>query len=293
MEHATIFVQVASYRDPEVIATIQDALAKAYNPSRIRFGVFLQNSPAEAGQGEYMKYLPNTEFVEVSHTEARGCCWARNEAQKMWRGEQFTFQIDPHMRFSHYWDEQLVLAYQLCGREKALLSWLAPGYIPPDQLVPQWTASIVADRFEGNGVLHQKCGHAFRSDRPKPGAFICAHSIFAPSQLWQECPYDPWVYFWGEEVSYAVRAFTHGWDIFHPHRCITWHYYCNKERPRHWDDHANWWEVENDSVNRWREIFEGKDLGAYGLGKVRSLFEYEQMAGVNFGDRTIQPLKAA
>ena len=36
----------------------------------------------------------------------------------------------------------------------------------------------------------------------------------------------------------TVRAFTHGYDLFYPHRVILWHEYTRNYRPKHWDDHT-------------------------------------------------------
>ncbi len=36
----------------------------------------------------------------------------------------------------------------------------------------------------------------------------------------------------------TVRAFTHGYDLFHPCETIVWHDYVRKDAVKHWDDHA-------------------------------------------------------
>ena len=43
-----------------------------------------------------------------------------------------------------------------------------------------------------------------------------------------EVPYDPDYYFHGEEISLAVRSYTWGYDLFHPHKIIAWHEYTRK-----------------------------------------------------------------
>ena len=42
-----IFVQIASYRDPELIPTIEDMLAKANNPEALTFGICWQYDSSE------------------------------------------------------------------------------------------------------------------------------------------------------------------------------------------------------------------------------------------------------
>ena len=50
----TIFVQIASYRDPELVPTIKDCIAKAKHPERLTFGVCWQNSPDEADVEDFL-----------------------------------------------------------------------------------------------------------------------------------------------------------------------------------------------------------------------------------------------
>ena len=38
----TIFVQIASYRDPDLINTLEDILNKAKSPQNLRFGIAWQ-----------------------------------------------------------------------------------------------------------------------------------------------------------------------------------------------------------------------------------------------------------
>jgi hypothetical protein len=43
----TIFIQIASYKDPELINTIEDCLQKSSFPERLRFGICWQKTEAE------------------------------------------------------------------------------------------------------------------------------------------------------------------------------------------------------------------------------------------------------
>ena len=42
-----IFVNIASYRDKELIPTVRDAIEKARNPERISFGICWQHGPED------------------------------------------------------------------------------------------------------------------------------------------------------------------------------------------------------------------------------------------------------
>ena len=88
----------------------------------------------------------------------------------------------------------------------------------------------------------------------------------------------------------CVRAFTHGYDIFHPHKIVCWHQYSRKGNPKHWEDQGSWHELEMNGLARFRRLFRidrqdpsGERFGVYGFGTLRFLRDYERFAGVHFG----------
>ena len=114
--------------------------------------------------------------------------------------------------------------------------------------------------------------------------------------------HDPDYYFHGEEISLAARAYTHGYDLFHPHKIICYHEYTRKGRPHHWDDcnkeqgrEHDWWEINEMCHKRNRILFgmDGEDpnqinFGEYGFGTERTLEDYQRYSGIHFGKRAIQ-----
>ena len=82
----TIFVQIASYRDPELVPTIKDCIAKAKHPENLTFGVCWQNTPEEVGVEDFLKSVPKLRYDNIPHFESKGLCWARNLIQKMYEG---------------------------------------------------------------------------------------------------------------------------------------------------------------------------------------------------------------
>jgi hypothetical protein len=129
---------------------------------------------------------------------------------------------------------------------------------------------------------------------PVPSRFYSAHFCFTLGQFCKEVPHDPNYYFHGEEISIAVRAYTWGYDLFHPHKIIAWHEYTRKGRTKHWDDHSTWIESNNLCHLRNRKLFEmdGEkrdiDFGPYGFGTERTLHDYERYAGISFKLRGVQ-----
>ena len=104
-----IFVQIASYRDPQLIPTIKDMLEKAKKPKNIRLGIARQFHP-EDGFDDLSEYENDKRFriLNIPYTESTGVCWARNLTQQLYEGEEYTVQLDSHMRFEQDWDDTLI-----------------------------------------------------------------------------------------------------------------------------------------------------------------------------------------
>ena len=49
-----------------------------------------------------------------------------------------------------------------------------------------------------------------------PTRLVCAHFLFAPGSYVNDVPCDPDLYYSCAEITLAIRAFTHGYDLFHP-----------------------------------------------------------------------------
>ena len=95
----------------------------------------------------------------------------------------------------------------------------------------------------------------------------------------------------------ALRAFTSGYDLFHPQETIVWHDYGRPAAPKHWGDHTAdtegktgrvWHELDSRSKDKVRRLLAGLPVESYGLGAARSLAEYEAYAGVSFKLRKAQ-----
>jgi hypothetical protein len=297
-----IFVQLASYRDRQLIPTIEDMLRKARRPDLLTVGICRQYHP-EDGFDNLQRYKrdPRFRIREVPYTQSRGACWARNLVQGLYRGEEFTLQIDSHMRFAAQWDQMLLGMIRPLianGVPKPMLTGYVPAFEPdkvdlinqnepPLQMIcnsfsPEGAVCLTSEPIEG----WQKLKY------PVHGRFFAGGFCFTLGRFCHEVRYDPELYFLGEEISMSVRAYTHGYDLFHPHRTVLWHYYIRRAMPRHWDDHADWQRRDSASYNRMRKLLgvgnerPAREWGRYGLGPVRTLKEYERYAGISFAKKT-------
>ena len=294
----TIFVQIASYRDAELLPTLRDCIAKAAHPEHLRFGLCWQHDETE----DLSELLSDPRFrmIDVPYQESKGVCWARNAIQSLYDGETYTLQLDSHHRFMPAWDTALINMLESLDSDKPLLTSYAPHYNPrrpkPPKAVP-W--KIAFDQFTADGRLLARPSFMqnYRDlEKPIPARFYSAHFAFARGAFCHEVRHDPLLYFHGEEITIAVRAFTHGYDLFHPHKLIVWHEYTRSYRRKHWDDHTEgsdpWYARDSVARDRIATLLGQKndaiDLGEFGLGTSRALADYEHYAGISFKLRLVQ-----
>jgi hypothetical protein len=290
-----IFVAIAAYRDPDLGQTIADCLAKAAHPDRLRFGVCWQRDRDEFLPG----WLAGAQYriIALDWRHSRGQCWARAEANRLWDGEEWYLQLDAHHRFAEHWDAMLIEQAAMTRAGKPLLSGPGPPFAPGQPLVAGEPCRMEFAGFRDNGFPGTKVGRLPPNGRtagPVAARWICGHMLFAPSSFIDEVPYDPEMYFGVEDVTVAIRAFTHGYDLFHPAQVVVWHDY-RLGRPKHWDDHTadhgveqTWYELMQASFERAAELILEEPIGGCGLGMRRTIAEYEAYSGISFRGRRVQ-----
>ena len=299
----TIFIQIAAYRDPQLLPTIKDCIEKAKYPNNLRFGIAWQHSPEDTWD-TLSDYTDDDRFriLDIDYSKSNGVCWARNAVQQLYKEEKYTLQLDSHHRFVQDWDEiliEMLKSLQKRGHDKPLITSYIPSFDPDNdpqaRVKTPWKMNF--DRFIPEGAvffLPATFDSWDDNTQPLPARFYSAHFAFSVGAFAQEVQHDPDYYFHGEEISIAARAFTHGYDLFHPHVVVCWHEYTRKGRTKQWDDDKTWATKNHNSHLKNRKLFEmdGEkrdiDFGKYGFGTTRTLRDYEKYAGLSFGKRAIQ-----
>ena len=296
-----IFVQIPSYRDTECQWTVKDLFDKAMHPERIFVGICWQYVPEEDQDCFLIETRPEQVRIAKYHIrDSNGVCWARHHVQKLWDGEEYTLQIDSHMRFVENWDTKMIGMLNHCESPSPILSTYPPRYTPPNDLEEGFISRLVSKEFIVEGI-HMMRGVAIRlqnaPEKPIPGAFCSAGFIFSSSKTIEDVPYDPHLYFRGEEITLAVRLWTHGWDFFAPNKVLIYHYYGHRdEGKKHWVDNKDWVPLREKSFQRVRHLLGTEtsndpevtaELDKYGFGTKRSLSDYEEFSGVNFKEKII------
>ncbi len=300
----SIFISVVSYRDELLRDTLISALDHADRPDELIFAVVDQaNRPATWATQQ--RFREQCRYIYMHHRQSRGPCWARSIAAGLWQGESYFLQIDAHTVFDFGWDTALIeqLESLLPETPRAILSTYPPGFTLNDGQPTRSTRAECVIQIEvapeSEFQMHSPAlrfrGVPTSSRTAIEGFHVGAGCLFTRGFFIQEIPPDPFLYFEGEEQNIAVRAWTSGWRIFHPAVTPLYHLYNhNGARPVHWDTQADqdrlvkWQALQDRSALRLRRLlFEGEYLGAYGLGRIRSLREFAVFSGIDYSNKTI------
>lgn len=305
MKDNTIFVQIASYRDPQLVPTLNDLINNADHPENLHICIAHQHSSEDEWDvvPKLLQQQAKFTVLDIDYKDSLGACWARNKIQQEYDGEKYTLHLDSHHRFIKGWDTELIdmlTGLQDKGHKKPLLtsyiSSFNPETDPEGRVNIPWAMSF--DRFTPEGIVFFLPYYMENPTEPVPARFFSAHFVFTLGEHARNVQHDPELYFHGEEITLAVRSWTHGYDLFHPNKVIAWHEYTRAGRTKHWDDDKEW-HVKNTSAHERVRTLLGVDgtpcspcnqsrFGKYYLGSERTLEEWEETMGIRFGDRSIQ-----
>ena len=239
-----LFVSLAAYNDPELFPTLHSAYGQAAHPERLRFGVVDQHVVDR--YGELPTWKAQIRYLWLNARDARGVCFARSMLAGLMEGEAFLLQIDSHMRFDPGWDQILIDQWTGLEQPRALLTASPMPWTPDAGPIPLPTGKVIVLEPHPDYPLRNRAVLvANPSGRPVPGQRLAAGCLFAAGTLYDEVPYDPHLYFNGEELVYARRLLARGWTIYHPSLLPIYHLY---KQPKgdpslvHWGQtvHRDW-----------------------------------------------------
>jgi len=328
MEHqATIFVSIASYRDSELIPTLKDMFRHATYPEKLHIavcwqdnenyeifeqaGFVLQHYSKISGRevATYSVKRARVDIITVHYFASQGASWARSLAEAFFEDEDYFLQIDSHSRFIPGWDEEMIAMLRdlQTHSPNPIISAYPPGYTPglgEEESKEHRCARLIFREYDSKGIpmLSSK---SFEATMPVRGNYLAGGFIFAQGHFVKIVPNDPHIFFAGEEIAMAVRAFTHGYDVYHPHKPLLWHFYRRHEHSKVWGDHSNeakvqgnvekaWWERDQVAKKRVRTLLalesdSADNLEPYTLGQKRTLREFEYQAGICLHKGTVLP----
>ena len=192
-----------------------------------------------------------TDNIRIRHdwpTNARGPTWGRFMGALLYQGEHYFIMIDSHSLFVRHWDMQLVYNLAMVPRtsKKAVLTHYPAPFEAHEQLVnvrfERSAMMMCHGRFLNTGIIRMNSRGFHLPGYPAMQPFSAGGFVAGDAQMLQDVPFDPYLYyvFDGEEVLFAARLWTHGYDLFTPANLILFHNYDRHGSPRFGEVMKSW-----------------------------------------------------
>lgn len=305
---STIFINIPSYKDPELFDTVEDFILKAKNPERVFFGITNQYIDLISDKIRLSK-LKNVLVDFVSPGSIIGCQPARKNSHKFYKNQDYYLNMDSHMRAIQNWDVEIIREYEKAKNNYGQLVFTA--YAPAYDVNEDGTISY-QDVNSGNPTFYMSQSNIntfmdtgtfqMSTQYSNPGRnvtspYISGHFFFTESDVIKNVPFVDQVTFTEEEPLMAIRFFTAGYQIVTPQKVFVFHRYGRPNRSLFWEDFPERFHP-NDVKSKmyFRDLVLGNISG--GIFDKRSISDYEEYAGIYFKewrleDRLIKGLPSA
>lgn len=268
----SIFVSVASFCEQHLKLTIQSIFSKATFPARVHVGLIDQSEELNPQWLALFPFRKQINYIGISPVDSRGVSWARSIAFSLYNDQDYLLQIDSHTLFDSGWDEELISQFRglKMQHSKPLISTYPPGFkfdsegrVVADEPIKSSdvfridkdpASELTIDR----AVLRFKVFREPSARDHLQGFHIAAGFLFTSGGFVYDVPYDPYLYFRGEEQSLSLRAHAKGYQILHPrHNLIPLYHLYKPVGLAHGGQH-------------WRPDFEAKRQSDFGWLQQRS-----------------------
>ena len=314
----SIFISIASYQDPLLVSTIFSAYENAENKNDLIFSICDQSDNTIDING--VTFSDQIHYDHVNPLFSKGPCWARHRAQSFFNEEDFFLQVDSHTQFAPEWDSIFIKQLEKISAnqeideyfKKPIITSYPRGFKVLDfekGLFELCTGDkhtqVITYRKDSlflKGSFSRQIGIPTKHTDITHAILLAAGCIFTKGAFVKEIPYDPNYYFYGEELSLAMRAFTNGYSFFHIPDVPLFHLYTdtsNIPRKLHWDPEddqkraVKWTELDKKSLNRLDDLFADKVEEPLSLGKERSLEDYALISGIDLKNNLVLDIEKA
>ncbi len=308
-EDKSIFISIISYGYDNCPMMLKDMYSKALHPDKVVVGLVEENFESDnnhrkmgGDENESENQEDEAEGVSNFSCYERFCAtdfgkpycdkkairmlqldeknWlghsvARYLGAKLWRGENFFFQVDSNFLWSRNWDESLIKDIsETPTYPKSVLSYNPRVEGLNSQLeetdTPQriCSAKFPAEQFPIAGVdsdiiqldiNNEKSRTAQKNSedgKPCPAAFLKSDFIFANGDMLSTVPFDPFVPWLsiGEETVLSLRMWTWGFNFYGPTKSVVGYKY-NRDHPSRATQHRKIWETSGHLLNNAKFYF--------------------------------------
>jgi hypothetical protein len=272
-----IFVSIASYRDKELGITVFDILNKANNPKNVVLSILSQDKEENHPNLELIfSYFKVEEYFykKIHFSESTGVGFARAETQKYLSDKyKYYLQVDSHSQFVEDWDVKLVEDYEklsfvwgdfIMSSYPGTYTYSEHGVIQVGELQNPTSLSIILSENK-NLIYEPKYKEYTGGEDGDCHGYFCGGFAFGYSKYFLDTPYDPKIYFNGEEQTLSIRFYCKGIKIVAPPKNYVYHHYTGLKRIRNWEDNPGWEENDRAGKERLKDFFNNSISGTFGI----------------------------
>ncbi len=291
LENKSIFVSIVSYGNDNCCELLKDIYSNALHPEKVTVGLVEENvksndDDSTSSDSNCYNSFCNTDLgkpyckkkairvLQVDEKDSLGLSVDRYLAAKLWRGENFFFQLDSNSFLLTKWDESLikdisetptypksVLSYNpLTFSEDKDLNSISEQFVP----VRICSAQYPKEQFPLSGVdgdiIQLNVNKAENSaqkrsydGKPCPTAFLISGFIFAHGNMLSTLPFDPFVPWlsMGEETLLSLRMWTWGFNFYGPTKSVAGYYLAFPPRAKH----RKFWETPGHLLEDTKDLY--------------------------------------
>lgn len=326
IKYNKIYISIASYRDPEIIRTVENIITNAKYPENLTIYILEQNDPKDKSSKNIdYNILSKSNVIthSVHYNEAKGPTWARYIIQQQWSGEEYFLQIDSHTLFIPNWDiiliDMLKKLHKSNNNTKIVLTQYPPEYDITNGKydINILRGSLYIEGFQSKDNFTRIQSEYYTKIPPKEPFESEAWGACFSFSTWEiikDAPYDPYLpyLFFGEELDITIRLYTHGWKFYSPNKSIVFTNFKRDHRQTIWLDHNKLKRNNYELLSRLRiyyrlnmypqlnkyiygnNIYNIKDtillnnINKYKIGNTKSITDYENYAGIDLKNQYIK-----
>lgn len=269
----TILISIVSYREKELLHTVQSFYNDADNKEELLFSIVSQDD--EHPSFDFIE-PKNLRYIKIHWNETYGSSWARSVAQHAFSQFDYYLQLDSHMYSEAGWDTKLIEAFNKAKEiyDKPVLTCYPAMYsIEDGKRIPGPVTINSCSDLSGGKFERGSWPDKTQNQHLGKTNYIQGAAVFSDRSFVDEVPYDPGVHFYHEELILTMRAEAKGFTPVHFSTPLLFHfYYQERERAGRIfspfiPDEAHKHLTIIDDNEYPRKVLRGEISGIYGLSK--------------------------
>ena len=226
----SIFISIASFKDPTLVKTIKSALDNAKYPDNLIFGLGLQYEPEDVPDLSFLS-ARQKKVLYWRPEDRPGLIKIRYLLSQLYGYEHYFLMTDSHMEFVKDWDIKIYSymndARVKSGHDKNILLIQSPMRIPgTDTIVVNDQKFCFVQHIDEQSYTQDKIHEPYVvSIRPVNNVKTefeemeltttwRSGAVVMPGSFIREVGFDPYTHGYHEEGYLSFKSFIKGWNIY-------------------------------------------------------------------------------